>query len=213
MREVKEDWMVDAIHWENTGKRCIVQSVCVCGTVGSAENNEFNCEHQKSLNTFQVPILCQGLCRVLGSQWQTRLRRSQDRWNASNKVNESKGNGDGGGAGWHSGSDSLERALKSKDRPEPINCKYEWEHPQKTCTVEWEHRWTKVGTRSNTSVLSRAEEARHQEGTVRCRKRNNRAQITVARKGAEGIITHLETILPLDLLRRMTFFYLEVTKF
>lgn len=76
-----------------------------------------------------------------------------------------------------------------------------------------EHRWTKVGTRSNTSVLSRAEEARHQEGTVRCRKRNNRAQITVARKGAEGIITHLETILPLDLLRRMTFFYLEVTKF
>lgn len=110
---------------ERTQERDALFRVCVCVAGLGVQRIMSSTVSIKSLNTFQVPILCQGLCRVLGSQWQTRLRRSQDRWNASNKVNESKGNGDGGGAGWHSGSDSLERALKSKDRPEPINCKYE----------------------------------------------------------------------------------------
>ena len=42
-------WWMSFIERENSGKRCLVQSVwvdlCVCVRVGTGENNEFNYEH------------------------------------------------------------------------------------------------------------------------------------------------------------------------
>lgn len=70
--------------------------------------------------------------------------------------------------------------------------------------------WTEVATLSNVGVLSRAEEAKNQDGRVRSRRRAKpplRARTTEAKRQVERIITHLQTILPLDFSGGMTSFF------
>lgn len=185
---------------ENTGKRCIVQRERVSGLGVRAIMSSTVCI--TSVGTFRVPLHARGLveCWAVSAEPDWGGHRTSV-GGGGNKVNEREGSAEGGCPG----RDGLEAGLKSKDRLEPINCKHEWECPQKTCTEEWEQKWAEAGTQSTQSFKSYAG-SQGPRGNSQMQEVGQDSPEHHSQAGARGRrVTHPEAILPLDFSGTMIF--------